>query len=78
MSERMSDYLYTQPYVTLVYYLSCRQSVMVIIYMQIQGCKARAAPAIASKILRVRADILAHARINIQVNLSRACFEMAD
>ena len=28
--------------------------------------------------LRVRADIIGHARINMCVNISHACFEMAD
>ena len=32
----------------------------------------------ASERLRVRADIIGHARINMSVNLSHACFEMAD
>ena len=36
------------------------------------------APPSGPQSLRVRADIIGHARINMYVNISHACFEMAD
>eukprot|EP01048_Picozoa_sp_COSAG05_P017744 COSAG05_NODE_2475_length_3014_cov_3.392453_3_plen_88_part_00 len=35
-------------------------------------------PTTHSTRVRVRADIIGHARINMYVNLSHACFELAD